>query len=88
MSDLDEMWAALERYQPYADKNGHGESWKRMTTEKTAEAAWGAANADATDVTTIAAWEANSAARDAAMAKDYETDAVRRINKAMKEVQP
>ena len=39
MTDLNEMWAALEQYQPYADKAGHGESWKRMTTERTSEAA-------------------------------------------------
>ena len=40
MSDLTEMWAALERYQPYADKAGHGDSWRRMTTERTADATW------------------------------------------------
>ena len=44
MSDLDKMWAALEAYQPHADAAGHGESWKRMTTERTAEAAKSAAD--------------------------------------------
>lgn len=42
MSDLTDMWAALERYQPYADKAGHGDTWRRMTTERTAEATWAA----------------------------------------------
>lgn len=45
MSDLTEMWAALERYQPSADAAGHGDSWKRMTTERTKAAAFDAMNA-------------------------------------------
>lgn len=79
MSDLTEMWAALESYQPHADKVGHGESWKRMTTERTAEAAksaadkaW-AAGVDADGATwaaardaAAAAWAAEAAARAAA----------------------
>jgi hypothetical protein len=59
VSDLTEMWAALERYQPYADKAGHGESWKRMTTERTAEAAW-------------AAWGAAGGVADLAQYSNYE----------------
>lgn len=37
---MNEMWEALERYQPYADKHGFGAEWKRMTTERTKEAVW------------------------------------------------
>jgi hypothetical protein len=36
---LAEMWAALESYQEQADKDGHGESWRRMCEERTQEAA-------------------------------------------------
>lgn len=36
--NMKEMWNALEQYQPYADKAGNGESWKRMTTERTVDA--------------------------------------------------
>ena len=53
MSDLTKMWIALERYQPYADEDGHGESWKRMTIERTAEATKSAA-----DVAWEDAWNA------------------------------
>lgn len=45
MTDANEMWAVLEQYQPYADKAGYGESWKRMTIERTSEAAHQAATA-------------------------------------------
>jgi hypothetical protein len=54
VSDLTEMWAALERYQPYADKAGHGDSWRRMTTKRTADAAWAARGG--TSVALVAAW--------------------------------
>ena len=46
MIKLDEMWAALAAYQLQADAAGHGESWARMCSEKTAAAA-SAANAAA-----------------------------------------
>ena len=95
MSDLTEMWAALERYQPYADKAGHGDSWRRMMQEWTPEAA---------DAAMDAAWGATrstvvpSALATVAMAlsrkksknrwdRQYAKDAIERINKAM-EVQP
>ena len=39
---LDEMWAALEAYQPKADADGHGASWARMCRLRTADAAWAA----------------------------------------------
>ena len=75
MTDLTEMWAALEAYQPRADKAGHGESWKRMTTERTSEAAdaaqqfaeeaadavWDSGNNAATDLAADAAHMADGA---------------------------
>lgn len=36
--DLNAMWAALARYQPYADQDGHGDSWRRMCSERTIDA--------------------------------------------------
>jgi len=35
-----EMWAAFEAYQPTADKDGHGKSWRVMCRERTEDAAW------------------------------------------------
>jgi hypothetical protein len=37
------MWAALEAYQPKADADGHGDSWRVMCRERTEDAAWWAA---------------------------------------------
>lgn len=39
MVELTEMWAELEKYQPYADRRGFGYEWCRMMTERTTEAA-------------------------------------------------
>jgi hypothetical protein len=36
---VNEMWAALEAYQPIADTDGHGETWALMCSEKTAVSA-------------------------------------------------
>jgi hypothetical protein len=36
---LAEMWRELAEYQPMADANGHGESWRFMCRERTAPAA-------------------------------------------------
>lgn len=58
MTDLNEMWTALEQYQPYADKARYGGSWKRMTTERTSEAA-ASASAAARDATYVLAGKAN-----------------------------
>jgi hypothetical protein len=33
------MWDALAKYQPYADQDGHGDSWRRMCSERTTDAA-------------------------------------------------
>jgi hypothetical protein len=36
---LAEMWRELAEYQPFADRDGHGESWRRMCAERTEDAA-------------------------------------------------
>jgi hypothetical protein len=36
---LAEMWRELSEYQTQADRDGHGESWRRMCEERTEEAA-------------------------------------------------
>jgi hypothetical protein len=43
MTKLEEMWAALAKYQPYADADGNGKSWAEMCELRTAEAAFFAA---------------------------------------------
>ena len=67
MNDLTQMWDALARYQPYADKDGHGETWRAMCEQRT-EAAAEAATATAlktwdgwTEVAEAAACAANAA---------------------------
>ena len=57
MTDLTEMWQELARYQPYADKRGFGDAWRRMCEERTRAAAHAA---------TDAAWTAKLAAEDGA----------------------
>jgi hypothetical protein len=71
---LAEMWAALTEYQPQADRDGHGESWRIMCSKRTQAAAWAAARYatrpaawDAADVAASAAW---AAARHAESARD------------------
>jgi len=39
MTDLDEMWAALEAHQPIADARGYGLEWREMCEQRTPEAA-------------------------------------------------
>jgi hypothetical protein len=39
---LAEMWRELAEYQPQADRDGHGDSWRAMCEERTEEAAWAA----------------------------------------------
>ena len=58
---LAEMWAALAEYQPFADRDGHGESWARMCKERTRAAA-----ADATNPFVNPSAAARAAARAAA----------------------
>ena len=43
MIDLEPMWLALAKYQPYADAGGHGDTWRKMCKQRTkraAKAAW------------------------------------------------
>jgi hypothetical protein len=91
MTDLNAMWAALEKYQPYADADGHGESWRVMCERRTAEAAeaaWGEAGVNAE---WAAAWAALAAAKAAATAATAAWAAhcsdrvIRRIERAIKE---
>jgi hypothetical protein len=42
---IDKMWAALAEYQPTADTDGHGETWARMCSERTEDAAKAASDA-------------------------------------------
>ena len=42
---LAEMWRELESYQPQADADGHGESWRRMCAARTKQAARDAGSA-------------------------------------------
>jgi hypothetical protein len=53
MTKLDEMWAALENYQKYADADGHGDTWAEMCELKTEDAAWDAAGAAAIAVAVV-----------------------------------
>jgi hypothetical protein len=82
---LAEMWRELKAYQPQADRDGHGESWRRMCEERTQAAAWVAqrcatrpAAKDAADCAASAAW---AAARHAESAGDA-IDAIRRAKEA------
>ena len=95
MTDLTEMWRELERYQPYADKRGFGEAWKRMTTERTpgaaaaaGETAWAARHAasDAAWTAVAAAWAAG-AAGDATWAAAWAQLAIENIRAAIEQEQ-
>jgi len=61
---LAEMWRELSEYQPQADADGHGKSWRTMCEERTQEAACAAAEqAYATEAHgEAAAWAAVDAA--------------------------
>jgi hypothetical protein len=95
---LDEMWAALATYQARADADGHGESWKKMCSERNAGAAF-AANYAATGTNALtaayaAAWAAAAASADAAAWAAAPADikycvqqAIDRINKAQGETE-
>ena len=86
MTDLNAMWEALAKYQPYADADGHGESWRVMCSERTevaAKAAWAAERA--AKAAEEAAWAAMAAARVAHGAAYWSAVAIRRIERAIKE---
>ena len=42
---IEEMWTELQSYQPFADANGHGDTWRTMCEKRTKEAAFIAADA-------------------------------------------
>lgn len=85
MTDLNEMWEALAQYQPYADKRGFGDEWRRMTTKRTVSAAVVAL--DAAD----AGWAKYSAAYALAAAEDASVEcgqfAIENIREAIEQEQ-
>ena len=84
---LAEMWRELEAYQPMADRDGHGESWRRMCRERTALAAGAAAH----DALSTHAWAAIWAAQAAGSAADVvvrTSRAIDAIRRAKEEVKP
>lgn len=64
---LADMWRELSEYQPFADRDGHGESWRRLCSERTTAAADAAravaAGAAARDAARAAAWDTERAAQ-------------------------
>ena len=78
---LAEMWAALAECQPQADRDGHGESWRRMCEERTLAAARDAARVAAWDAARHAAWYASWAAPSDRAASDA-IAAIRRAKEA------
>lgn len=91
-----EMWRELAEYQPQADRDGHGESWRIMCEERTAHAADGAASAaDARAAyavaratrATRAAWAAQAAVAEASRSARFAADAIAAIRRA-KEAKP
>ena len=87
MDDLTQMWDALARYQPYADKDGHGESWRRMCEQRTKAASWDATHA-AEDAAADAAgmWKSGgyAAAWAASMTAVWSDLAFERVEQAIK----
>jgi DNA-directed RNA polymerase alpha subunit len=59
---MTDIWGALERYQPYADRHGFGDAWRRMCEARTQEAAHWAAEAarEAGEAMDDAAWAADA----------------------------
>jgi hypothetical protein len=90
VTDLDEMWARLERHQPFADERGHGDAWRKMCEERTPEAAknaaFGCVYAGAMDAAGFAAmdaaWAAGNAARAGAAVAWFAKIAIRNINES------
>jgi hypothetical protein len=79
---LAEMWRELSEYQEQADRDGHGESWKRMCEERTEAAACNAAHA-AREFSRESAWSASYAVREAAqMSATAAIAAIRRAKEA------
>ncbi len=81
---LAEMWRELAEYQPQAERDGHGESWRKMCEERTKESARDAADAafavavPAKDkLAHVAALEAGFSARNAAWAEMAQSKSVK-----------
>jgi len=55
---LAEMWRELAEYQPQADADGHGESWRRMCEARTPGVAMDASLAATQDAAKAGAWAA------------------------------
>jgi hypothetical protein len=84
---LAEMWRELSEYQPQADRDGHGESWAKMCSERTGDWAW-EAKLEARKASQDAAWAAADAvARALADATEWAVEVIEAIRRA-KEVQP
>jgi hypothetical protein len=95
MTDLNAMWEALEKYQQFADADGHGESWRVMCEKQTEKAAWVArarayavacsvvawSVVDAADAADSAAW----AVADAAAAAYWSARAIEQVEQAIKQ---
>jgi hypothetical protein len=82
---LAEMWAALAEYQPQADRDGHGESWRKMCEERTGDWAW-AAKLEARKASQDAAWAAADAvARALADATEWAVEVIEAIRRAKEE---
>ena len=82
---LDAMWVALESYQERSDRHGHGESWRRMCSERTGECAWEAMREARTAARYAAAAAAQAAARalaDATAGAVEAMDAIREAKEA------
>jgi len=60
---LAEMWRELAEYQPIADSDGHGDTWRAMCADRTGAAAWAAARAAYPSSAASAAARAASARR-------------------------
>lgn len=91
MTDLNKMWAALKKYQLYADADGHGESWAVMCKERTEEVAAVAAMYAAAAYSAAAAAGAAGAvavAGSGANAEGWSDRAIDRIEQAIKERKP
>lgn len=85
--NLEPMWEKLAGFQFYAERLGFGEAWKRMTTERTIEAARCAADPAwlASDAAAWAASDAAEAARAAAEAAARTEQSIAHITRAIEQ---
>ena len=97
MTVLEPMWVVLAKYQPYANADGHGESWRRMCEERTvkaAELAWHDKNinnchivnaADVVEEAWAAALDFADAVRCFADAAKWSLKTIEKVEKAIRE---